>query len=164
MDDRYRGPFFREVVVNHAERDEVELTTLRLNGDLAAYVLCFRDRGAYRMWSCRVSPEWRRYGAGRLANDEALANALADENCVEFDWMRGDEGYKWSLANHVELATDLMAWSSPAVRTVADARRRLGVLLSSSAERHPAVDRIAPYARRLRNAGPIVRRRLLGPR
>jgi hypothetical protein len=163
LDDGHRGPFFRRIVMDLAQREEVELTTLRLNGQLAAYVLCFRDAGAYRMWSCRVAPAWRRYGAGRLANNAALAHALADGHSTEFDWMRGEERYKQSMANHIERAVDLRAWSSPGLMTAAHARRRLTGLLNNSAIQ-PAVQPVASWVRFLKHAGPIVRRRVGGAR
>jgi CelD/BcsL family acetyltransferase involved in cellulose biosynthesis len=154
------GPFFRSVVLDHADRGEVDLTTLRLDGHLAAYVLCFLDGGAYRMWSTRVAPAWLRYGAGRLANNAALEHALSDQHCTSFDWMRGDEGYKRSMANHIEQAQDVLAWSSLPVRAVTDAPRRLKALAIDSAERHPTVRRVLPHARRLYHAGRGVHRRL----
>ena len=159
LEDGSRGPFFRRVILQHAERREVVLTTLRLDEQLAAYVLCFRDGRAHRMWSCRVAPRWKRYGAGRLANNAALEHALADDGCDEFDWMRGDEPYKRSMANDVELARDLMAWSSAAVGRAADARRRLKVLVKTAAERHDTVARALPYAQTLGRPGALVRRR-----
>jgi CelD/BcsL family acetyltransferase involved in cellulose biosynthesis len=158
--DSSAGPFFRQVVLDHADREEVVLTTLRLDGQLAAYVLCFRDAGAYRMWSCRVAPEWLRYGAGRLANNAALEHALSDRECTAFDWMRGDEGYKRSMANHIEQAQDVLAWSSPAVRAVTDAPRRLKALMFASAERYPAVRLVLPHVRNLYQTGRGMRRRL----
>jgi CelD/BcsL family acetyltransferase involved in cellulose biosynthesis len=162
--DRSAGPFFRDVVMDHADRGEVELTTLRLDGRLAAYVLCFRDRDAYRMWSCRVAPNWLRYGAGRLANNAALEHALADQEFTAFDWMRGDEGYKLSMANHVERAQDVLAWSSLTVRAVTDAPRWCKTLVIDVADRHPSVRRVLPYARRLSQAGRRLRRRLASVR
>jgi CelD/BcsL family acetyltransferase involved in cellulose biosynthesis len=154
------GPFFRSVVLDHADRGEVELTTLRLDGELAAYVLCFRDGDAYRMWSCRVAPAWLRYGAGRLANNAALEHALSDQRYNAFDWMRGDEEYKHSMANHIERSQDVFAWSSLTVKAVTDAPRRLKALLVLSAERHPAAARVLPRARRLYQGGRRIRRRL----
>ena len=99
LDDVQLLCFFRTVIHRHAERGEVLLTTLRLNDELAAYVLCFRDGPAYRMWNCRFSPRWKTYGPGRLANAAALSEVLADTASREFDWMLGDEPYKASLAN-----------------------------------------------------------------
>jgi hypothetical protein len=74
--------------------------------------------------------------------------------------MRGDENYKFSMANDVEQAQDLMAWSSSAVGVVADARRRFKVQLLSSAERFAAVERVLPHVRRLDERSRGVRRRL----
>jgi CelD/BcsL family acetyltransferase involved in cellulose biosynthesis len=146
--------------MDHADRGEVDLTTLRLDGELASYVLCFRDGHASRMWSTRVAPNWLRYGAGRLANHAALEHALADPDITAFDWMRGDESYKRSMANHVEQAQDVQAWSSLTVRAITDAPRWSKALALDLAERHPSVRRVLPYARRLSQAGRRLRRRL----
>src|SRR6185295_13818449 len=150
--------FFREVLLEHAAREELELTTLRLRGRLAAYVVCFLDRGAYRMWNCRLDPEWSHYGVGRVANNAALEHALADPAAHEFDWMRGDEPYKMSMSNHVERALDLLAWSTPALRAALDSTRRLKLLLKGVVAEHgwlqPAVD----ASRRLKFAGRRARR------
>ena len=145
--------FFRDVILEHAARGEVELTTLRLRGELAAYVLCFLDGGAYRMWNCRMAPAWSRYGAGRVANDAALEHALADPRATEFDWMRGAEPYKSSVSNHVEHALDLRAWSTPALRVLLDSSRRFKRMVKTVVSRHgwlqPAVD----ASRRVKFAG-----------
>lgn len=152
LDHAYARAFFREVILEHAGRGEVELTTLRLGGELAAYVLCFLDRGAYRMWNCRLAPEWSRYGAGRVANDAALERALADESATEFDWMRGAEAYKRGLSNHVEHALDLRAWSTGALRLL-DTRRRFKRLVKEVAAGHEWIQPVLDASRRLKFAG-----------
>jgi CelD/BcsL family acetyltransferase involved in cellulose biosynthesis len=122
MDDPHAGAFFRRVVGVHACRGEVQLTTLRLEGRLAAYVLCFLDGDACRMWNCRFDPTWSQYGVGRIANNAALERAVGD-GCRTFDWMRGEETYKSSLANDRTVAADLLAWSGPVVRVTDTVRR-----------------------------------------
>jgi len=159
LDDKRAGPFFRQVIMEHAERGKAELTILRMGGELAAYVLCFLDGHAYRMWSCRGAPAWAQYGVGRLANNAALAHALSNEGYTEFDWMRGDEDYKLSMANHVERAQDLLAWSSPAVRAVTDAPRRLVVVLEGAAARYEGVERVVLAIKRRRATAVTIRRR-----
>lgn len=155
--------FFREVILCHAARGEVELTSVRLRGRLAAYTLCFLDRGVRRMWSCRLAPEFARYGVGRLANDAALRLALADPGCAAFDWMRGEEPYKSGMSNDVEELHDLLAWSSPALKTVLHARRRLRDRLRELAARHAAVRRAWSAARQFQAAGRRRWRVLFGP-
>jgi CelD/BcsL family acetyltransferase involved in cellulose biosynthesis len=108
--------FFREVALRHAERGEVELLTLRLRGELASYVLALRDGRALRSWDNRLSPEWARYSAGRLANTEALRRVVQDPDLDELDWMRGEEPYKLQTATEVVPTCGLRAASSPVLR------------------------------------------------
>jgi CelD/BcsL family acetyltransferase involved in cellulose biosynthesis len=145
--------FFRQVILEHAARGEVELTTLRLKDELAAFVLCFLDSGVYRMWNCRVSPEWSRYGAGRVANNAALERALADDAAVEFDWMRGEEPYKASMSNHVARAQDLLAWSSPALRAFLDGPRRLKTTVKRVVVENEWLRPAVAAGKRLQSAG-----------
>ncbi len=115
MDDQARREFFRRVVRAHAEAGEVSLTVLRLEGRLAAYVLCFVDRteagAVYRMWNPRFDPEFSRYSPGKVSMDESVAHAL-EEGAVAYDFMRGEERYKAGYANAAERALDLHAWSN----------------------------------------------------
>lgn len=152
LDRSNAAAFFPEVILEHAARGEVELTTLRLRGELAAYVVCFLDGGAYRMWNCRLAPAWSHYGAGRVANNAALEHALADASATEFDWMRGAEPYKLSLSNRVEHAQDLRAWSSPALRSVLDSRRRFKSLVKRAASEHEWLQPVLDLSRRLKFA------------
>jgi CelD/BcsL family acetyltransferase involved in cellulose biosynthesis len=141
LDDPSFGPFFRAVVLEHARRGEVDLTTLRLQGELAAYCLCFVDGGSYRMWNCRFAPRWAHLSPGRVTNNEALRHALADPACQEFDWMLGEEDYKSGLANHVDPSQDLLAWSSRPVWAVYHSRRRLLAGLKDVKDRHELLQR-----------------------
>ncbi len=154
LDDACFAGFFQGVVRRLAEQDEIRLTTLHLEGRLAAYVLVLRDGPARRMWHCRIDPRYEAYGVGRLARDAALQDALSDPSCRLFDWMRGEEPYKASLSDHVQPATTLIASSHLSLgllaRGVEDARRRarasrdrrgplgqgIALLMSATAARH----------------------------
>jgi CelD/BcsL family acetyltransferase involved in cellulose biosynthesis len=132
--------FFIETVRRHAARGEVELTTLRLDEQLAAYVLCFRDGTAWRMWNCRFAPDWGRYGPGRLSHDASLQAAL-DTGCTLYDWMRGDEAYKDALSDHVHQVADLHAASHLALWSGLESARRARVGLRDLKNRYPAASR-----------------------
>jgi CelD/BcsL family acetyltransferase involved in cellulose biosynthesis len=153
LDDPREGPFMRAVVQGHAACGQVRLTTLRLDGRLAAYVLCFLDGAAVRMWNCRVHPDAQAYGPGRLANDAALEVALAEPTCRTFDFMRGEEPYKASLSNHAHRAVDLTAASSGAlwlgVRGSARARGGLRRLREAGGPAGRLVTRLQPVLQRL---------------
>jgi CelD/BcsL family acetyltransferase involved in cellulose biosynthesis len=127
-DDPRVAAFWRAVLTGHAERDEVEVTTLRVQGDLVAYAVCFRDGTAYRFWDSRYAPGWARYSLGRLVDDAVVERVLAEGRWTEFDWMRGVEDYKLQSATEVRGYESLSAWSSPSVRraeTLARSARRL---------------------------------------
>lgn len=141
LDDPRFGPFFRAVILDHAARGEVDLTLLFLKGELAAYCLCFVDRGSYRMWNCRFSPEWARLSPGRVTNNEALAHGLEDPDCTEFDWMLGDEAYKSGATNHVDPSQNLLAWSSPVVRAALDSPRYVLQFMKETKDRHEPLER-----------------------
>ena len=147
------GEFFHQVIAVHAARGEVELTTVRLSGELAAYVLCFLDRGVYRMWNCRLAPKWVRYGVGRVGNDAALRCALEDPGCREFDWMLGEEPYKFSMSNLLKRSEDLLAWSSVGVKTVFDMRRRLRDRAKQAASQHEWLQAALMLTRQVQSAG-----------
>lgn len=150
LDDPRFGPFFRAVILDHAGRDEVELTILRLKGEVAAYCLCFVDNGSYRMWNCRFAPAWAHLSPGRVTNNEAMHHALADPSCSEFDWMLGDEGYKSGVQNHMESSQNLLAWSSATVRAVLDGPRSVRQALKELKDRHEPLERAWEDSRRAR--------------
>jgi CelD/BcsL family acetyltransferase involved in cellulose biosynthesis len=150
LDDPRFGPFFRAVILGHAAHDEVELTILKLKGEVAAYCLCFVDHGSYRMWNCRFAPEWAHLSPGRVTNNEAMHHALADPGCSEFDWMLGDEGYKSGVQNHMESSQNLLAWSSATVRAVLDGPRSVRQALKELKDRHEPLERAWEDSRRAR--------------
>jgi CelD/BcsL family acetyltransferase involved in cellulose biosynthesis len=150
LDDPRFGPFFRAVILDHAARDEVELTILKLKGEVAAYCLCFVDHGSYRMWNCRFVPEWAHLSPGRVTNNEAMHHALADPGCSEFDWMLGDESYKSGVQNHMESSQNLLAWSSSTVRAVLDGPRCVRQALKELKDRHEPLERAWEDSRRAR--------------
>lgn len=148
VDDSAAGPFLREVIGVHARRGETVLTTLRLDGRLAAYVLCFVDEDTWRMWNCRFHPDWEKYGVGRIANESALEYALT-AGCRVFDWMRGEERYKRSMSNGEVRAIDLYAASNAALAAFATTRPRLRLAAHRIESSGPAGARAIGVARRM---------------
>lgn len=132
---------YRGVLLASAARGELEVLLLRVDGELAAFVVALRDGPVIRYWDNRVAPGWRDYSAGRVANTVALLHAAADPSVTEVDWMRGEETYKSSHSDRVDGTQHLLAWSGRltampwAVRGVlARGRRRLQAARSGRAE------------------------------
>jgi CelD/BcsL family acetyltransferase involved in cellulose biosynthesis len=124
LEDPRMLAFWYATIALHAERGELELVTLRLNGTLAGYVVGMLDEDAYRLWDGRFAGEFKWYSPGRLADQAALASALEDERFREFDWMRGAEEYKLRNSNRIDPAVHLVAWSGRTVRAAEEWPRR----------------------------------------
>jgi CelD/BcsL family acetyltransferase involved in cellulose biosynthesis len=148
MDDPATGTFFRRVVLSHACLGLVVLTTLHIGDQLAAYVLCFVDGAAYRMWHSRFHPDWSRYGVGLLAHDDALVYAL-EHGCELYDWGRGEEAYKSSLSNEQVRGEDLHAWSGAFVAVPGRLFLRAKELAARGEQRGGATERAVDTARRV---------------
>ncbi len=142
--------FFRHVIAQHAALGTACLTTLSLEGELAAYVLCFVDGPAYRMWHPRFDPRWDRYSPGKLAMDESIAHALS-QGATEYDFMRGQERYKSSYANHLPRALDLFAASGPVVGVATSTALSLRTRMREAAEGGGRPGRAVEWTRRMRS-------------
>lgn len=123
LDDPEEAEFYHQVLVRHAELWRV--LVVRIDGALAGYAICLADRRTLRVWDNRVSPDWRRYSAGLIANAEVVARAARDPAFDEVDWGCGVQRYKASMSNQVVETETLRAWSSGALRARHGLARRL---------------------------------------
>jgi len=114
LDDPEEMDFYQQVLVRHAEQWRV--LAVRIDEALAGYAICLADRRTLRVWDNRVSPDWRRYSAGLIANTEVVMSAVGSAAFDEVDWGCGVQRYKTSMSNHVVHAETLYAWSSNRLR------------------------------------------------
>jgi hypothetical protein len=112
LDDAEHRAFWYAVIEEAARRDAAEVTTLTVDGRLGAHLVAFRDGSSYRVWDCRLLPEFEDYGLGHVIRDEVLDALAAEGGWTEFDWMRGVEEYKLRTATRVVEACTVRAWSS----------------------------------------------------
>jgi CelD/BcsL family acetyltransferase involved in cellulose biosynthesis len=145
-DDPAAAAFYREVIAQHARVGEIDLLTLRLAGDLAAYVCGFRDGRTLRSWDNRLAPRWADVSAGRLANTEALVHVIRGKDYDALDWMRGEESYKLQSATRVVPTTSLYAWSSRGFRQVDELAQKAALQARSALRRWPQLEQTARRA------------------
>jgi Acetyltransferase (GNAT) domain len=101
LDDDAGTAFWRLVYDLHAVRGELEVATLRLDGDLAAYVVALLDGPAYRVFDGRFAPAWRHYSPGRRL--EAAVVDHARRGCYRMlDWMSSVAPEKLVARTHEE--------------------------------------------------------------
>jgi CelD/BcsL family acetyltransferase involved in cellulose biosynthesis len=150
LDQPGPGCFWRRIILLLAGRGEVEVTTLRLGEELAAYCVCLIDGSAYRYWDGRFLPGWDRFSPGALVLNTALHRALADPRFVEFDWMRGDERFKQGASNDTVATQQMVAWSSGTIRAVTEAPGRAKTALRDIRDRNPTLQRVWQASKSLR--------------
>lgn len=118
LDDPAERAFYRQVVTTLAGRGEVELITLRVAGEIAAYALCLLDGDTYRAWDGRMDSRWTKFGAGRLCQLAAIESALANPRITTIDLMRGESPLKSSLVDetveheHLHAASSYAVWNA----------------------------------------------------
>jgi CelD/BcsL family acetyltransferase involved in cellulose biosynthesis len=115
-----RGPtrdHYVGVVTKLAEHGAIRLLLVRVDGELAAYVLAIVDHDTLRIYDNRVVPGYLDYSAGAIANSEIVRHALADPALSCLDWGVGGSRYKLSSATHSSPTQSLAAWSAGPVRS-----------------------------------------------
>ncbi len=104
--------FWRNVILSHAAMADIELAILRLDGELAAYVVSLLDTDSYRVLDGRFTTSWARYSPGRLLESATVERAMEDPRFTRVDWMNGCASEKLLAANAVDYTEHLVA-SSP---------------------------------------------------
>jgi CelD/BcsL family acetyltransferase involved in cellulose biosynthesis len=129
LDDPGRRAFYSAVVSRLAETGQVEILVLRLDRQLAAYFLGFRDGTVYRNWDGRISSGWPELSLGLLLRTELLAELLADPELTGIDMCRGTLQHKMHGVTAVVPTVVVRAESSASVtlalRWAAHLRRTL---------------------------------------
>ena len=91
-----REHFFREIAVNLAEKGVTRLYFLNLNGESVATSLAFKVGSTKYLYNSGYVPD-RAWLAVGLLNHAINILASIDEGIKVYDFMRGDERYKYHL-------------------------------------------------------------------
>ena len=87
LDDAARQRTWRHRVGDLADAGALELATLEIDGELAAYTLGIHDDPTYRLLEGRFVTGWARYSPGRYLEALVVERALAGGGVTTFDWM-----------------------------------------------------------------------------
>ena len=101
--------FWRAVVAGRQPDCDVEIGSLRIDGQLAAYVVALLDRRTYRVYDGRMDTRFADYSPGRLIEAAALDRALKDPRFTLLDWMSGVAAEKLLTSNTAEERVRLTA-------------------------------------------------------
>lgn len=125
IDNPMAESFFIKFVTEHASQGLVDLLTIHLDGELAAFALCLMDNNEHWVLVNRVSPSWLRYSPGTIANAEVVRHAFEDIESCGVNWGGAPQRYKLSGNVILMPRQTLRAWSSGVVRILLQIRSRL---------------------------------------
>ncbi len=100
-------PLFAARLKALAGQGGMEVATLHLDGQLAAYVVGFDDGHAYRVMDGRFVSSWARYSPGRLLETAVLQRMIDDPSKNTLDWMTSVAPESLLAVNHVERVVTL---------------------------------------------------------
>jgi CelD/BcsL family acetyltransferase involved in cellulose biosynthesis len=86
--------FHKEVANRFLEKGWLRLHVLRADGNIRAVVYCFAFRNKTYYYQAGFAPEYARYSPGTVLVAQAIRQAI-EEGHVEFDFLRGQEPYKY---------------------------------------------------------------------
>ena len=114
--------FHREAARRFQARDWLRLHLIRIDGRIVSALYCFQFRKRYYYYLGGFSPELGKYSLGTVLTAAAIKHAI-EEKCEEFDFLRGNEPYKyrWQPAervNHRVLLADSRSLRSRAMVTL----------------------------------------------
>ena len=117
LHDPQERAVFENTVRGHAAAGRTRLLTLRLDGALAAFAVCFEASGRLHVNSNMAAPSWLQYSPGTIANAEVVAAAHRDPGVRDIDWGPGLQRYKLSGEYvQVDQLVNFHAWSSAGCR------------------------------------------------
>ncbi|MBW3623318.1 MAG: GNAT family N-acetyltransferase [Armatimonadetes bacterium] len=92
--------FHRQAARGLLEQEALRLHVLRLDGTTVASLYCFSFAGVGYYYLGGFDPDLSRYSIGTLLTAHAMESAVR-EGCWEFDFLRGQEPYKyrWGCVN-----------------------------------------------------------------
>lgn len=87
--------FHHEAAGGFLRRGWLRLYTLRQGGEIRAALYCFSARGRTYYYAGGFDPGLARLSPGTVLTGHAIEQAVR-EGCTEFDFLRGDEPYKYA--------------------------------------------------------------------
>ncbi|MBK6870497.1 MAG: GNAT family N-acetyltransferase [Kineosporiaceae bacterium] len=111
LDDAESLHLWRRLIQACAADGRIEVATLTIDSELAAYVIALPDGRSYRVFDGHFDSSYSRYSPGRLLESTVVDRALADGRYTELDWGSGIASEKLLTFNAFEARTRLQAGS-----------------------------------------------------
>lgn len=104
--DARMAAFHRQVAHTFLRNGWLRLHVLTVGAEDIAMLYCFAYGGVVSFYQSGYSLAWKRHAPGRQIMAHAIRQAI-DEGAREFDFLRGDEAYKFSWTDQARSDLDL---------------------------------------------------------
>lgn len=91
--------FFYDLALAFTRLGWADISALKINNRIISAVFAFKYNGVFYYWVPAFDPEVIKYSPGKVHIHTLLKNCF-EQNFKEFDFMRGDEEYKFKWANN----------------------------------------------------------------
>lgn len=91
--------FQKEIVTQFSKNNWLRIYTSEIKNRIIAAVYCFVYRNKTYFYQHGFDTEWQKYSPGKLTLNYAIEESFHNQN-IEFDFLRGEESYKYDWANH----------------------------------------------------------------
>jgi|GEM_PF-2067553 len=116
--------FYRLLMQDSELAKLIDFTSLTVSGEPAAYHIGFWGASRFFVYKWCFDPARQKAGPGTVLMVRLMAHAVK-RGFLEFDFLRGGEGYKNRFANKSHLSHDWRAFASPIRRCWHGAKARL---------------------------------------
>lgn len=107
LSDPLQLDFLREITKKFNDNQWLHFYFLKVKEQPIAAIICFFYRGIFSFYQQGHDPAWAVYSPGRQITAYAVRTAIM-EGAQEFDFLRGDEAYKYTWTNHSHVDIELI--------------------------------------------------------
>ena len=103
-----REKFFLDIARESASRDQFRLYFLEVDGERVAACICFDYGGEFLLYNSGYEPAYSRLSVGLINKALSIRTAI-EEGRAAFNFLKGDERYKYNLGGQDEAVFRLVA-------------------------------------------------------
>jgi CelD/BcsL family acetyltransferase involved in cellulose biosynthesis len=101
-----RQEFHRNLAATFLKQGRLRLLLLKANSQTIAAVYCFKYVSKTFYFQSGFDPRWSKYSVGMVLMGQCIEMAIRD-GCKEFDFLRGDEDYKFQWTTEVRQTVEV---------------------------------------------------------
>lgn len=133
--------FFYDLAFAFSRIGWADISVLKTTNRIVSAVFALKYKGIFYYWIPVFAPEFIKYSPGKIHIHALLKNCF-EQNYEIFDFMRGDEEYKFKWANHISNNYEFKIYSNGLYRKLDALRSLLRKYIKIFYYKYPVVKRV----------------------